>query len=567
MPDLFQATPSSYPGVIQPTVDGVYDLGTTNKRWRNLFLTGTVNAPTGVAIDACTYGAHPDRADNTLEIQAAIDACRQAGGGRVVFSLAGDYLALQLVLRRRVYLDGGHAAAVRLLQIAGANRDFIISENFAELTGTTATQPADARVPTWFGLKDIRVSGNAPANTSGRVLAWFGNAMLLLGVVIVEAGAEGNIYTEGGNGSSGLTTFETHEGGYFQYVISFKPVTGCGWLFRGPHNARIDTYYCVLGPNSSWGFRSEETATASGVTDLISNLHVYTDVPTSTGHPGVYLGCAALIGHLGADTTRVEINSTGAVFIDTLACIINGNTIGHPFVWVRTDSVHINHIWALGLNQAGGATGTFVQWDSGLGTVNSFWAFTGSPNVQTALVVAGPRNLFASLYIAGFTAPGSIGLHNTGFANSFRGGLIDSNATGVLHTGTSPTTLDVTIGTGVGQLAVAGTTPGLGDRFNVVSLGAISGGSDVRAISGPGAIDMTLTTVQTITFPHTCLYTPSARNVTPSLAVPVVTDFGVDYLAFVSADATNLTVRVKLRLASATAGSKGDVVAAIRMGA
>jgi hypothetical protein len=48
MADEIPATPSSYPGLLQPTVDGVYDLGTALKRWRNIYVDTVILTGGGV---------------------------------------------------------------------------------------------------------------------------------------------------------------------------------------------------------------------------------------------------------------------------------------------------------------------------------------------------------------------------------------------------------------------------------------------------------------------------------------------------------------------------------------
>ena len=97
--------------------------------------------------------------DWTPAFEAARIMLGNLGGGDLTFGTGGVYQARYIRLDRSIVLNGRGVNATELKQIEGTNSDFIKSENFDFLTGTGLTT-ADSRVPSWLGLKDIRVNGN-----------------------------------------------------------------------------------------------------------------------------------------------------------------------------------------------------------------------------------------------------------------------------------------------------------------------------------------------------------------------------------------------------------------------
>jgi len=509
----------------------------------------------GLPFDVADYGATGDGVtDDTSAITSAILAANASGGGWVTFSRPGTYLASQITVYRHVILDGGTAGAVCLKQIAATNTDFIISENFASLTGTGKLQPTDSDVPSWFGLKDLQVDASGQTSGTPRAIAFYGNPQFLIGTVYVTGARGDNLYTESSNvGNS--STFDAQDGSVFDTVISTFP-GGKGWLFRGPHNAQIRNYLCVTGTGTDWAWYSEDGANFSGATDYIGQLHMYGTVGSTNGH-GAHIGAAAVIDTLVGDGTVIEIAS-GNVLVEQLISLVFQTFA--PAVTVTADNVTIHHYYAQVL---GGGGITVLDWSGARG-------YLGGGNIQDAvgaantigLDVSGWLGTFKDLYIGAFAGAGSIGARNSGGISTFSGTL-ENCTTGWVNTGAYMVRADWHVVTSAGQVAVGGSTPGFTDRIDVREVGVQNAGTDVRVVAA-ASVNMTSTAVQTVVFAHTCLYTPVTRNVLLSFAT-TRTDYAWDFPPQLSGiSATQLTVTCKLRTASAS--GTGDIVADVRIG-
>lgn len=93
--------------------------------------------------------------DDTVEIQAAIDAMYSAGGGVVLFS-SGTYItSATLIIKSKVLLRGAGRGITTIKLATGSNCDMIKSTGF----GTFASL-ADAGVPKDFGIEALTLNGN-----------------------------------------------------------------------------------------------------------------------------------------------------------------------------------------------------------------------------------------------------------------------------------------------------------------------------------------------------------------------------------------------------------------------
>ena len=113
--------------------------------------------PTGLLIDVTNepYNARGDGvSDDTVAIQAAVDAAATAGGGTVFFP-RGTFSATRITLKSRVTLMGANWLSSVLKLRTGSNADFIVLE-------TVDTEQVSVR--------DITVDGNSHGNSSGHAI-------------------------------------------------------------------------------------------------------------------------------------------------------------------------------------------------------------------------------------------------------------------------------------------------------------------------------------------------------------------------------------------------------------
>lgn len=544
-----------------PIVGAAPDTGETTKLGPNAWHADHVVLGAMPAFNCGDSGAAPG-IDSTAAIQAAIDAATAAGGGRVVFPQPGEYRATQLVCKDNVLIDGGHRAAVILKQIGGTDADFLVSEHFDALTGTGASRPTTPTVPIWLGLANITIDGNKAANSAGRGIAWYAMSMVMLGVVVVQNCADDNIYTE--CGTSGDTPIDDQQQGLFETVISISS-GGHGWHFRGPADSRIGMYLCILGDD--WGFENESSGAFFGGIDSCAFMHVWT-FDGNTNRNGIKLGTNFYGDVVYNDACQLLIS--GACGIGQVVSHYVGHQTGFHGVRVTSNGVQIGRLYADLSPDADTTNATLLKWEGSYGQVGAAQCYggAGTSTGYTALHDTGSANRFDNLLVLTFPQTGATAIKAApgGYA-SYAGFVIDCK-TGFHYTATDGgDRAALTIYTNTGQTAVAGATPGAGARFDIREAGLANKGTDVRVVSS-NAIAMDSTALQTITLAHTCLYTPTARNVLLTFTTPTVTDFAWAIPPyFVSADGTNLTIKCQLATASATGGAKGDVIAHVRMGA
>lgn len=112
--------------------------------------------PRGLVFNVKDYGAAGDGArDDTLEIQAAINAAHASSGG-IVYVPPGTYNSSSLTLYSSVRMMGAGIGLTKLKQKPSTNSDFIVSTGFSGLTGGgTAAGIVDA------ALEGLEIDGNA----------------------------------------------------------------------------------------------------------------------------------------------------------------------------------------------------------------------------------------------------------------------------------------------------------------------------------------------------------------------------------------------------------------------
>lgn len=494
-------------------------------------------------------------ANDTVAVNNALAAAKLLGVGEVQFS--GVLCASQIVLPRYVVLRGDGVGSAELKQLAGTNADFIVSENFAALTGTGATVSGSALVPSHFGLADCRVNGNKAGNSSGRGIAWYGPAQIMRGTVLVYGCAGDGIYTEDSS-SSGNIGWQDEEEGRFGNVIT-RDNGGNGWLARGPHNSTAQSITC--GFNGGWGFKNEDGANYSGSFDQIGSLHTYASgrAVTPAADTGSSLGSICRIGALISDGDNVDIDAD-RVQVQTYRCfnmggqrdglVVNGNDC-------YVGSVNGN-VWSSSV----GRTAMKI-----VGTGNRIGAARLSANNpdNNAIQITGAHSQVDGIYLNGFSTAGRIGVDLQASKCRVRGEVTNTAIAFNYGAGQLNNSVELEISTdAVGQVAVAGTAPGITDRFNMRSSGVVAGATTTSVQTGTFAIDTT--TAATISVAHGLLYTPAKQNVCLSLlqSSPDSSAFDMSFMRVNSTDATNVVIGYKVTTA-APAGTLARIAVTARI--
>jgi hypothetical protein len=497
----------------------------------------------------------PDTWDWTPAINAAIDSVRLSTTPRgvITFGRGGTYIASQIRLYRGILLDGKAVAQTEIKMLSGSSLTLLISENFETLTGT-ATTVASGTVPSWFGLRDIRIDGNKVSGATGRLTQWYGPAQLMLGVV--RFGNCGNlneaVWTEDANAATDIDWTAQEEGNFDKVFVMDN--AGVGWRCRGPHNNHAESI--IAGRNGGTGFRNEEGATYGGGFDWIGMLHTYANgrstIPASDD--GCYLGGIARIGVMVTDGDNLTI-AQNRVQINTYRCFnLGGQRDG---LIVTGDDVVIDNmsgnLWASSVGKIG------VQ-IIGERFKCSGMNINGAATDNEGVIVTGAFCQINGLQLANFSAATRTALHLN--ANKARiQGVIDNSATNFRYTAGANNSVELELSGNAGQVQVAGSTPGTTDRFSLRANGtAGAGGTQIRRGVQSAQFPMDITTPQTLTIAHGLLYTPSLPDISATLLVssPTSTTFAMDYLQVIGTDATNVTVQVKLGTAG-TAGTLGRV--------
>lgn len=499
--------------------------------------------------------ADPNTWDWTPAINAAIDYIRMSANprGTVVFGRGGTYHATQIRIYRGILLDGVALAQTEIKMWAGSSLTLLISENFETLTGT-ATTVASGLVPSWFGVRDIRIDGNKVSGATGRLTQWYGPAQLILGAV--RFGNCGNvneaIWTEDANAATDIDWTAQEEGTFGQVFIMDN--AGTGWRCRGPHNNHAEAI--IAGRNGGYGFRNEEGATYGGGFDWIGVLHTYANgrstIPASDD--GCYLGGIARIGVMVTDGDNLDIVQN-RVQINTYRCFnLGGQRDG---LIVSGDDVVIDNmngnLWASSVGKIG------VQITGQRFKCNGM-NINGAATDNEGVVVTGAFCQIAGLQLANFSEPGRTALHLNANKAHIQG-VIDNSTTNFRYTAGANNSVDLELSGNSPQVQVAGSTPGVTDRFSIRANGtAGAGGTQIRRGIQSLQFPLDITTPQTLTIAHGLLYTPSLSDISVTLLVsaPTGTTFEMAYIQVIGTNATDVLVQVRVAVAGA-AGTLGRV--------
>ncbi|WP_338580045.1 hypothetical protein [Pseudomonas sp. ML2-2023-6] len=445
--------------------------------------------------------------DWTPAFEAARIMLGTFGGGDLTFGPGGVYQARYICLDRSIVLNGRGVNATELKQMAGANQDFIKSENFDVLTGTGLTVN-DLRVPSWMGLKDIRVNGNRyhptnnpSGNTSGVPVKLYGPSMILAGTVLVYDGAGGGLYTEDSTSASGVS-WRGQEEGKFGNIICRSNGGFAGWHCRGPHNTNADSVIVCF--NDGWNFYSEESDLYGGSFDRIGLLHSYAGGRSAEPalDTGVYIGSIARIDTLVIDGDNAVLQANELQIDKMRAYNIGGQQDG---VVVNGRNCYIGHLNALVWKSSVGKTALIVNGDNA--DISGILQ-TNNPDNEGVVVKGSHCNV--EMTIINFSAAGRTGLKLDGIDNEINCKIRNCN-TAFDYVSGSENQVDLSIATTVGQKAVKGQTPRATDRINIRSRGDTVGGCKTNLETDQLAMDITTYTIVVIT--HGLLYTPPRKVV------------------------------------------------------
>lgn len=494
--------------------------------------------------------------DWTPAFEAARVVLGAFGGGVLTFGPGGVYQALEIRLDRSIVLDGRGINATELKQIAGANRDFLKSENFDALTGTGATVSSNALVPSWFGLKNIRVNGNRyhptnnpSGNTSGRAIAWYGPALIMQGNVLVYGAAGNNIYTEYSN-TSGSSGWQGQEEGQFDNVFS-RDSGGVGWIFRGPHNSRLNSYIGAF--NDGYGFRSESGANYDGGFDWIGSIHTYGNGrgTSPAADTGIHMGEIARVGAMITDGDNAVIAGSNIQIGSYRGYNLGGEMDGLTISGNANTISQINAVvWASSVGR------TAFKITGSRNKIGEIDLVTNNPD-NNAISITGNSNRIEGGYVQGFSSAGRIGVNLAGTKNK-----VDLEVTGCAtafnYTAGNNNRVNLEINTSAGQVPVAGSAPSSSDRFNIRSGGTTVGGCKANLQTGRLAMDISTYTVASVA--HGLLYTPAPNAVRINWLVssPDSSVWDEALLRVVTTTATDVVVGYKLASA-APAGTQARI--------
>lgn len=476
----------------------------------NYLTTASVIAPTGATTSdtlanrfsrrysVLDFGAKCDGStDDTAAFNLAIATASNGGlSGATIQVPNGVCMASQITLKRLTTLECANGwMACTLRQISGSNADFIVSENFASLTGTGANYGTNANVPSWFGLKDIHVDGNGGYQSSGRAIAWYGNAQMMLGHVLVENAKQDNIYTEAsGSYAYSATDWKSQEEGFFDHVIS-RNAGGKGWLSRGPHNSVVINYLGV--ENADCGYQNEVSGTTYNGGVQIGLLHTYTE----TNGCGQVLNAPTSVVEAYNDNDTLTINSD-AVKIARLISSACGAASASTCVNTNASFTNIG-TFSFSVSTSAPANHVVLSIPSGkssnvIGTITG--TATTPTNAVTLVKVRGNFNSIGSAVLGNATAIGSACLDLGGSYNKVMAQTFSCD-THVAYSGSGRNTVFAQTFTSGGQTALTG-TPAATDDFTLVgpnsnyhqvpslTLGGVSSGGFLASSNG-GAVSVT----------------------------------------------------------------------------
>ncbi|WP_394512596.1 hypothetical protein [Priestia aryabhattai] len=464
-----------------------------------------------------------------------------------------------------------------LYNLNGSNCDIIKTYKFDTYTGTTITgsteDAANLDVPIGFEIRDLALDGNFANNTSGYGLRIYGKHYLIDNVIIKRV-PDVSFYSEYGNNyiykaedtPETFINLEVHESG------------GENVIFNGPSDISITRLYCGWAGKKYGASKYFAGEKVHSVTFLkgaeLGELHAFEN---EYGYAFRFAGSSTryhvnlLIGESAHGSLRVD---QGASFNASIIRSHSNRSNVNPNVLLNSDLGFL----CKGLDirkYATDGTAPMLQINKENYDIEGVIMGNSSGGSKGNGVVVNSHHGKLDVDIRY--------LHNDGTTQYY--GLI-TNQTGVFKRN------HITARIQGCDNAWYNANKGIGSTYNIAmnfnSANATTGftgqpknthletwnvHSDnngeyrstdyTRLVSN--SINLATTNEQTLTFAHYYLYAPTLDQIQTQLVDTTgLTDYEVAYIKVVSADATNVTVKIKLKTASATTGQWASLRVGIR---
>lgn len=371
----------------------------------------TLAARFGQVLSVADFGATTAAANNAAAIQAAIDHMADTYGGGAVWFPPGVWLSGPLVLRSGVVLAAASYVSTLKL-INGANADFIVSEDFASLTGSGAWLHSDG-VPVGLGFSNIQIDANGDNQASGRAVVIYGKGLIFDGYVLIRDAADDIMYTECGYVAGQVNWQDLPEGKVSS--VHLRTGGGKGWINRGPHDLQLTALFVNDTDDDLVSFETNGS-TYNGTCD-IGMMHVY-----ASGARGVYANTAFRCGLLISESTDEEgvVLEGDACQLASVQLYTNCRTSGD--FQFKIGAAATNHIIsAMQIRDSGeGVSGLQVLGD--FNTITNIDAY-GQASTGTGIEVSGFANIVKGTVNA-YTGAGGCALE-TGVAGQMAGCILE----------------------------------------------------------------------------------------------------------------------------------------------
>lgn len=517
-------------------------------------------------------------------IQAGIDACNVASTTSALHIRAGTYIQNQEFTEKsnvKIYGDGRRVTVIK--KAAGYNGDAMKSANFDVLTGDPEAL-SNPLLPTKFGIYDLTFDGNyllndwksvtnSYVNTSGGGLKLVAAYYELDCEVFNMAGV--GVYSE----CSGSEVEFNDRRDIDWRLDSFVCKEEC-LIFKGPPDGRMQHLYTAAGGARIYSEQSNPPPSSPTYGSVNGGL---TDNVVFDG-AGAEIGKMHTFGCLTGAPWRT-LNG-GRVNIDLL--IAESGRYGGVNVGGSTTGI-IDKLDVHGCN--GGLDGSIpdcVLATSNSLIINSLYVDANSSvdSGQDRLVISGAFVQVGNAYIR---SRGKAG-HGITLSGAFAGvaNFVVDSCIGVAHDGRQSAALlrlgssstyhrakgialscdraffsvgtplaekiDIQYKLNTGQQVFEGTQRTSMGQQDWHWNGTINGVvAQTSHFFGNSLFDPTLTTVQTLTIPHTLSYAPNINNVETLNVQDSPTSIGtgnIGFLMVTGIDATNITVQVKMSTAN-----------------
>lgn len=453
----------------------------------------TVSNATGFFGFRVTFGT-----DDSAALGSASYAISQLGGGEIQLSSGSTYYLCNATIYRNTLIKGDAGVHDNVIETPGCTTAAFRSENYASLSGNLIPYSIGGQVPSWFGLRDIRINGNG-TNATGDGVDLFGAQYLLKGDVAIYNSYGTNLLTDTGNtGANDLQyILLTQTNNVYENAINVEmessvdrlwiagSLNGYGWLCKGNHDFQGSGGSVISYSNYSYGFYN----TGRCGIDYIGAIHTYGNGAGDGSHIGSYIDSGINIGYLMCDYDACNF-TTGAAYahVDKLRlyhCPKGVDCFTQPayYVW-------INHL--IGFNGADTSSTTptnqkMVNWSGLHGGILSADLMgcssnatgtqsctTGIPTGNIGLYVNGNNNTFSDINIHDYNGATNTAAYINNVGTTRLSGTISNSTLGLNYTG-AQSDVKLNINTSAGQSTYTGSFDG-SDAISLQFNGTSSGG-------------------------------------------------------------------------------------------